>query len=476
MEERVGPYIIDQLLASGASGSVHRARHAGTGQEVALKRLKADLNADPDFVARFRREARAMSDLKHPHIVRVFESGTDANGQSYIAMELMPGGSLQNKLDSLHRARLALPVAQALAIARQVAEGLAYAHARGITHRDVKPANVLAAEDGRYALADFGVAQVVDATQLTRPRTTIGTPVYMSPEQAQGLPADGRSDLYSLGVMLYEMLAQRAPFVAETTPALLYKHVHEAPPPLGEEIPRPAAALVARLLAKRPEDRPQSAAEAIRAIDDMLPRPAAASRRRALAIGAALIAGLALAAGALVVASSARVPERVSELVEGPALRQAQGPAATRASPTAIRASAAVPAISATPSSGLREAVTATVQANTEWQAAGLTLRPGDNVRIRQVSGAWSECALTGCAFHDAAGDPAAPRAQASNAVQGCPHASLVARAGEGMPFCVGAGAAVRADVGGELRLRMNDTILFDNDGSVVVVVETGAP
>ena len=202
MEERVGPYIIDQLLASGASGSVYRARHAGTGQEVALKRLKADLNADPDFVARFRREARAMSDLKHPHIVRVFESGTDANGQSYIAMELMPGGSLQNKLDSLHRARLALPVAQALAIARQVAEGLGYAHARGITHRDVKPANVLAAEDGRYALADFGVAQVVDATQLTRPRTTIGTPVYMSPEQAQGLPVAGGSDLYSLGAML----------------------------------------------------------------------------------------------------------------------------------------------------------------------------------------------------------------------------------------------------------------------------------
>ncbi|MEO6061332.1 MAG: serine/threonine-protein kinase [Thermoflexales bacterium] len=466
MEERVGPYIIDQLLASGASGSVHRARHAGTGQEVALKRLKADLNADPDFVARFRREARAMSDLKHPHIVRVFESGTDASGQSYIAMELMPGGSLQNKLDSLHRARLALPVAQALAIARQVAEGLAYAHARGITHRDVKPANVLAAEDGRYALADFGVAQVVDATQLTRPRTTIGTPVYMSPEQAQGLPADGRSDLYSLGVMLYEMLAQRAPFVAETTPALLYKHVHESPPPLGEEIPRAAAALVARLMAKRPEDRPQSAAEAIRAIDDMLPRPAASSQRRALMIGAAVFAGLALAAGAFAVVSTA--PDLRF-------LRQAQEPARGPASifPTAASGG---PALIATSLPGARGTMTATVLANTEWQAAGLTLRPGDNVRIRQVSGAWSECALTGCAFHDAAGDPSAPRTQASNAVQGCPHASLVARAGEGMPFCVGAGASTRADTGGELRLRINDTILFDNDGSVVVTLEVGGP
>ncbi len=466
MEERVGPYIIDQLLASGASGSVHRARHAGTGQEVALKRLKADLNADPDFVARFRREARAMSDLKHPHIVRVFESGTDASGQSYIAMELMPGGSLQNKLDSLHRARLALPVAQALAIARQVAEGLAYAHARGITHRDVKPANVLASKDGRYALADFGVAQVVDATQLTRPRTTIGTPVYMSPEQAQGLPADGRSDLYSLGVMLYEMLAQRAPFVAETTPALLYKHVHESPPPLGEEIPKAAAALVARLLAKRPEDRPQSAAEAIRAIDDMMPRPAGASRRRTLTIGAAVIAGLAFVAGLAFILSRAPVRERL----EGPA------PTVARVTPAATRASTALPALGATSSPGPRGAITATVLANIEWQASGLTLRPGDNVRIRQVSGAWSECALTGCAFHDAAGDPAAPRAQASNAVQGCPHASLVARAGEGVPFCVGAGASARADAGGELRLRINDTILFDNDGSVVVVVETFAP
>ena len=197
----------------------------------------------------------------------------------------------------------------------------------------------------------------------------------------------------------------------------------------------------------------------------MLPRPAAVSRHRARAIGAVVIAGLALAAGAAILAK-APGPERVDGAV---------GPAAI-ISPAKTRAPTFTPAISATPSSGPRGTVTATVQANTEWQAAGLALRPGDTLRIRQISGAWSECALTGCAFHDAAGDPGAPRAQASNAVQGCPHASLVARAGEGMPFCVGAGASVRADAGGELRLRINDTILFDNDGSVVVVVETGPP
>ena len=454
MEERVGPYLPHQLLASGASGAVHRARHSSTGQEVALKLLRPDLSDDADFVARFRREARAMAALKHPHIIRVFDSGVD-NNRYYIAMELLAGGSLQGKLDSLHRARLALPVGQALEIARQIAEALAYAHALGITHRDVKPANVMAAADGRYVLTDFGIAQMVDATQLTRPHTTLGTPVYMSPEQAQGLLADGRSDLYSLGVMMFEMLAQRAPFMADSTPALLYKHVHEMPPPLGEEIPGPARALVARLLAKRPDDRPQDAAEVVKAIAGILPRGKPRPRRRGLALGALAFAGLAVVIGGLVAMSGG-------------------GPSQTRVAPTGAAATrTSAPSVAPTPLSGApRQAVTTTVYANRDWQPSGLIVRKGETLRIRPLSGAWSECALTGCAFHGAGGDPAAPRAQASNAVQGCAHASLVAISGEGTPFCVGADVVVRADADGELRLRMNDILLLDNDGSLVVALD----
>ncbi len=455
MEERVGPYLLNQLLASGASGAVHRARHSSTGQEVALKLLKPDLSDDADFVARFRREARAMAALKHPHIVRVFDSGVD-NNRYYIAMELLAGGSLQGKLDSLHRARLALPVAQALEITRQIAEALAYAHALGITHRDVKPANVMAAAEGRYVLTDFGIAQMVDATQLTRPYTTLGTPVYMSPEQAQGLPPDGRSDLYSLGVMMFEMLAQRAPFMADSTPALLYKHVHEMPPPLGEEIPGPARALVARLMAKRPDDRPQDAAEVVKAIEGILPRGKPRQRAPARARLAALaLTGLAVVFGGLVAMS-------------GDGLNQ------TRAAPTAAAATrTSAPSVAPTPLSGApRQAVTTTVYANRDWQPSGLVVRKGETLRIRPLSGAWSECALAGCAFHDAGGDPAAPRAQASNAVQGCAHASLVAISGEGTPFCVGSDVVVRADADGELRLRMNDILLLDNDGSLVVALD----
>lgn len=471
MDERVGPYRVETLLASGAAGSVYRAKHSGTGQVVALKLLKTDLSADPDFLARFRREAAATARLRHPNVVRVFDSGED-NERYYIAMELMPGGSLQDKLNALDHAHLGLPVQTALEISRQIASGLAHAHAQGVTHRDLKPANVLIGEDGHHALADFGIAQVVDATALTRPHTLLGTPIYMSPEQAQGLPADPRSDLYSLGVVIYELLAQRPPFMADTTPALLYKHVHESPPPLGEEIPARARTLVTRLLAKRPEDRPARAEEVVATLDGLLPR-SAVSRPLPHAL---LIAGAALAALALVVAMV------LAALRPGPL--PAQPAAAPSAGPTVRPTSTLMPTQTAMPSAGPATAqptappaalpgrsVTATVLANREWQPAGFAAEAGQALRIRQLSGTWTECALGGCPYHDGAGDAAA-RAAPSNAVQGCPHGALVAQVGEGIPFCVGVELRFSAVSAGPVRLRMNDNFTFDNDGSLIVLIE----
>ena len=460
-------------------GAVYLAEHTLLGRRAAVKVLQPNLSSNQDIVQRFFNEARAATAIADPGIVQIFDFGYHTDGSAYIVMEFLEGEPLDARLKRHGR----LAPEEALRLLRQVASSLHAAHSRGIIHRDLKPENIFLVADREVAggerakILDFGIAKLsnnADSKVKTHTAAIMGTPMYMSPEQCRGAGhVDHRSDLYSLGCVLYHLVVGRVPFDGEGIGEIIAAHMMSAPPVPSQQapgIPPGVDQLILRLLAKRPEDRPQSAAEAIRAIDDLLPRPAAASRRRALAIGAAIVVVFALAAGAFVVVSSApglRLFRQAQEPAQGPA---------SIVSPAATRAPIPAPAISATPSPGARGTVTATVMANAEWQGSGLPIRPGDTVRIRQVSGAWSECALTGCAFHDAAGDPSAPRAQASNAVQGCPHASLVARAGEGMPFCVGAGASARADAGGELRLRINDTILFDNDGSVVVVVETSAP
>ena len=262
-----GRYRIDALLGVGGMGAVFRAHHLGLGVDVAVKVLRGTAHGQT-AEARFRREAKSAARLDHPHCVRVTDFGELDDGAKYIVMELLAGEELEQRLGQ------PWPPAEAVEIARQVLEGLAHAHARGIVHRDLKPSNVLVLRDehGRphVKLVDFGIAKIVEGEgaqdELTRTGMSFGTPAYMSPEQAGGSPADARSDLYAVGLLLYEMLAGRPPFESNDLAALLRMHILTDPPPLPESVPPPLAAVVLRLLQKSRKDRYDCAAATLEAL------------------------------------------------------------------------------------------------------------------------------------------------------------------------------------------------------------------
>ena len=254
----LGKYQIVEEIGRGGMATVYKAWDTAHQRYVALKVLPPYFQHDTEFLKRFHREARAAAKLDHPNIVRVYEAG-EVDGINYIAMEYIAEGSLQDRLTGEP-----LDPATAIDIAVQIASALAYAHARDIVHRDVKPSNVLLTGDGRALLADFGIARASEHSWITRTGTLIGTPEYMSPEQAEGKAVDHRSDLYSLGIVLYQMLTGRVPFAGDTPLAVLHKQVYEAPPPpraLNPEIPAGVEKALFRALAKRPKDRYQSAGE-----------------------------------------------------------------------------------------------------------------------------------------------------------------------------------------------------------------------
>ncbi len=252
-----GRFELQSTLGRGGMATVYRAwDHVGQ-RPCAVKILSELLSGDEQFRLRFRQEATAAQGLTHPNIVRVGEWG-EAGSHHYIVMEYVTGGTLRDLLGR----RGPLPQALALRIAVEVADALAHAHARGVIHRDIKPENLLLAEDGRIKVADFGIARTVDAAALTRTGIVMGSARYLSPEQARGQSTGARSDLYALGVVLFEMLAGRVPFDGESAVAIAVQHVHERPPRLQQlrpDVPEAIAACVERLLAKDEEDRYRTA-------------------------------------------------------------------------------------------------------------------------------------------------------------------------------------------------------------------------
>jgi serine/threonine protein kinase len=255
-------YDVEEEIGRGGMSVVYRATDLRLRREVAVKVLPPDLAFRPDVRARFQREAETAARLSHPHIVPIYSVG-DRDGIVYIVMALVVGEPLGRRL-----ARLGpMPPDEARDVLRVVADALAYAHARGVVHRDIKPDNILLdAESGRPMVMDFGIARAAEAdSRLTVTGTAMGTPAYMSPEQAMGdRDLDGRSDIYSLGVVGYQMLVGETPFVAANTPAMLMKHVGERPVPVAERrrgLPGGLAMAIDRALAKRREDRwPDAAA------------------------------------------------------------------------------------------------------------------------------------------------------------------------------------------------------------------------
>jgi eukaryotic-like serine/threonine-protein kinase len=272
--EVLGSYQLERLLGEGSMGQVFQARHVRLGRQVALKVLRPAFAHDGSFVQRFFQEARAVNQINHEHIVEIFDFVEDASrGHVYCVMELLRGQCLSALLKEEQ-----LSVARIRRIAVQVCAALGAAHQLGVVHRDVKPDNLFVIHKGGQAdfvkVLDFGVAKVLTAegTSGTLDGTIIGTPTYMSPEQAAGLPVDHRADIYAVGTVLYEMLGGRPPFQAPNFGQLVVKIITEPPPPLppltpsGEPVPQALVQLTLRCLAKEPEDRPQQLAEVITAL------------------------------------------------------------------------------------------------------------------------------------------------------------------------------------------------------------------
>jgi serine/threonine protein kinase len=263
-----GPYLIVEPLGRGGMASVYKAYEAGLNRHVALKVLPREFLHEPTFAERFRREAQVIALLEHPNIVPIYAYDIDqAQGIPWMAMRLIAGGALSTRLKSE-----ATPLARAVAILRGVAAALEYAHGKGVVHRDVKPQNILLDEDGHVYLADFGVAKIVEGPGgVTVTGMISGTPQYMAPEQATGTKLDGRADIYSLGIVAYELFTGRVPFAADTPLAVLMKHLQEPIPlPSPSEVPEPLTLPLLKALAKAREDRWATASEFAAALEEGL--------------------------------------------------------------------------------------------------------------------------------------------------------------------------------------------------------------
>jgi len=272
----LGNYRIESVIGTGGMGQVFRAVHIHLAREAAIKVLHANLAAEPGFQARFLKEARAIASLKHPNIVAVHDFGEQA-GSLYLVMELIEGGSLRQLLLAQTTAQAGLPLWTGIDLVRQTADGLALAHAQGMVHRDIKPDNLLLSDtlggNPVIKITDFGLVRLAESGTMTATGMVLGTAAYMSPEQCQGVELDGRSDLYSLGVVLYEVATGYVPFQAKTLSAAVYHHVQVAPPPprtVRPDLPLELEQVILRCLAKRPAERYASAAELSSALRTVL--------------------------------------------------------------------------------------------------------------------------------------------------------------------------------------------------------------
>jgi hypothetical protein len=338
--QRLGGYRIDGILGRGGMAEVYRATHLALEREVAIKILSPALNADPTFLLRFAREAKAVARLRHPHIITVHDYGEEGT-LAYLVMELAEGGTLRD------RARTFCTLSDVVEGIAPVAEALAYAHDRGVIHRDLKPVNVLIDEAGRPLLADFGLARVLrESLDYTEVEGGAGTPNYMAPEQALGGALDRRVDIYALGIVAYELLTGQAPYAGPTPYLIIQRHLTEPPPSIRAALPQAPETLEAairRATSKRPADRYDTA---VAFLADLR---RAAAERPALPVGAALAPQPAPLASAVERASTAVEPsapvEQDARAVENPLSHSAPDAAASAVpvNPSdAGRASAAV--------------------------------------------------------------------------------------------------------------------------------------
>ncbi len=257
-----GRYALTDRIAIGGMGEVWKAKDRVLGRIVAVKILKEEYNGDPNFLQRFRAEARHTALLNHPGVANVFDYGEE-EGSAFLVMELVPGEPLSNIIER----QKTLAPDTVLNYIGQTARALAAAHAQGLVHRDVKPGNLIITPDNRVKVTDFGIARLADQVPLTATGQVMGTAQYLAPEQATGQTATGSSDIYSLGIIGYECLAGRRPFTGESQIAIALAQVNDPPPPLADSVPETVRALLMSMLAKDPKDRPATAGALGTAVD-----------------------------------------------------------------------------------------------------------------------------------------------------------------------------------------------------------------
>ncbi len=255
-----GRYVLDSRIAVGGMGEVWQATDTVIGRQVAIKILKDEYLGDPGFLERFRAEARHAALVNHEGIANVYDYGEE-EGSAYLVMELVPGEPLSSVLEREHT----LSIDRALDIVAQTAVALQAAHSAGLVHRDIKPGNLLITPEGRVKITDFGIARIADQVPLTATGQVMGTVQYLSPEQASGHAASPSTDIYSLGIVAYEALAGKRPFGGESQVAIAMAQINDAPPPLPDTIAEPVRNLILSCIAKKPADRPDSAANLARA-------------------------------------------------------------------------------------------------------------------------------------------------------------------------------------------------------------------
>lgn len=380
---RLAHFRLNGTLGRGGMGIVYRAQDEKLDREVALKVLPRDFADDPPRRRRFMREARLAASLTHPNVATVYEIG-EAEGRIYIAMELVRGVTLRKRLE-----RGRTTPAEAMPILKQIARGVAQAHAAGIAHRDLKPDNVMVADDGAVKVLDFGLAkptEVVpdssrevgvddDPATLTQEGRIMGTPGYMSPEQATGRALDVRTDVFSLGVIAYECLSGKRPFVGETPMDVVIATSRDVPPPLTGVSPA-VARLVERCLRKDPGDRPANASELLASLDALGAGSSDAPRPRSALVAMGLAAAV---AGALALAvitarsSSPPEPRATADLDQKP-----QAPPSPVATPAASATEPAAAPASPAPSNVLPN-VTAAADAPRTASSARARPRPSAN-------------------------------------------------------------------------------------------------
>ncbi|MCP4421402.1 MAG: protein kinase [Chloroflexi bacterium] len=270
--QQINQYRITSFLDRGGMAEVFVAEDTNLKREVILKIMLSRLAEDQTFAARFRREAQTTARLNHPNIVQIYDTGFTSSGRPFLAMQYIRGGSLHERVVQMAAEGKQFSTAAAISIMRKIAGALHVAHEAGIVHRDLKPSNILLHPDGTPVLTDLGIAAVqTETTQLTQTGSVMGTPNYMSPEQALGKKVDGRSDIYSLGIILYELLAGGVPFAADSPFAVLHQHVYEPPPPLAEtrpNLPQHILRTVTICLQKEPAKRFQTARQLVVALQN----------------------------------------------------------------------------------------------------------------------------------------------------------------------------------------------------------------